>query len=93
MQKTAPLYVVYITIHFFLDDRLLLYIADVAIWMSNFDDLDIHQISSKLAQRQCFVCNFDCEEIYTVSSLDNAENAKKKLFFCPTYNVIFSMRL
>ena len=27
------------------------YIADMAIWISNFDNFDIHQVSSKLAQR------------------------------------------
>ena len=29
----------------------LIYIADIAIWMSSFDNFDIDQISSKLAHR------------------------------------------
>ena len=38
--------------HIFL---ILLRIADMAIWMSNFDNFDIHLISSKLAQRWYYI--------------------------------------
>ena len=43
--------------------------------MSNFDNFDIVQISSKLAQRYHFVCNFHCKNYSILGSLDNAEIA------------------
>ena len=36
---------------------ILLYIADIAILMSNSDNFDINQISSKFVQRYCFYCS------------------------------------
>ena len=36
----------------------LIYIADMANEMSNFDDFNINQISSKFTPRWYFVCNF-----------------------------------
>ena len=36
--------------------HILIYIADMAIQMSNFDNFDIDQISSKFAQRWHFIC-------------------------------------
>ena len=48
--------------------------------MSDFDNLDINQISSKFAQRWPFVCNFYCKKIFILGSFDNTENAKKQFF-------------
>ena len=47
----------------------------MAIQMSNIDNFDIDQMSSKFAQRQYFVCNFFCKKNFTLGSLDDAENA------------------
>ena len=49
------------------------------ILMSNFDDFDNDQISSKLPQRQHFVYNFYWENIFILGCLDNAENNKWNL--------------
>ena len=48
--------------------------------MSNFDNFDIHQISSKLGQRWLFVCSFHCRKSFVLGSFDNAENAKRQFF-------------
>ena len=48
--------------------------------MSDFDNFDIHQISSKLAQRWLFVCSFCCKKSFVLGSFDNAENAKRQFF-------------
>ena len=54
--------------------HILIYIVDMAIWMSNLVNFDIFQISSKFAQRYHLVCNFDCKNVSILGSLDNAEN-------------------
>jgi len=59
----------------------MLYIADMAIWMSYFDNFDIDQMPSKFAQRSYFVSYFYFKKIYMIGSLDNAENAKRNFFF------------
>jgi len=58
---------------------LFLFIADMAIYMSNYDNFDIDQMFSKFAQRWLFV--FKKNSI--LGSLDRAENAKiaKGTFF------------
>ena len=55
--------------------HILIYLVDMAIWMSNFDNFDIVQISSKFAQRYHFVSNLNCKIFSILSSLDNAKNA------------------
>ena len=55
--------------------HILIYLVDLAIWMCNFENFDIVQISSKFAQRYHFVCNFNCKNFSILGSLDNAENA------------------
>ena len=52
----------------------------MAIQMSNFDNFDIDQISSKFAQRQPFVYNFYCKKIFILGSFDNTENGKRQFF-------------
>ena len=44
--------------------------------MSNFDNFDIDQIPSKLAQKKYSVSSFCCKKIFIQGSLKNAENAK-----------------
>ena len=44
----------------------------------------MNQITSKLAQRWRFVCNFYCQKICTLASFDNAENTKKHFFLLST---------
>ena len=46
--------------------------------MSNFDNFDIDQISSKLAQRWHFVSNFHWKKNFILGSLDDAKNAKRQ---------------
>ena len=58
----------------------MIFVADKAIWMSNFDNLDIDQIPSKLAQKKYFVNSFCCKKNFIQGSLDNAENAKWNFF-------------
>ena len=58
------------------------------IQMSNFDNFDIVQISSKFAQRYHFVCNFNCKIFSILSSLDNAENAWSTTFY-ESPNILF----
>ena len=53
---------------------IMIYLTDMAILMSDLDDFDDDQISSKLAQRQYFVYNFYRKTIFILGSLDNAEN-------------------
>ena len=53
--------------------------------MSNFDNFDIDQISSKFAQRWPFVCNFYCKKIFILGSFDNTENAKRQFFWDTQY--------
>ena len=48
--------------------------------MSNFDNFDIDQISSKFAQRKHFICYFYSKKISILSGLDNTENAKRQFF-------------
>ena len=48
--------------------------------MSYFDNFDIDQISSKLAQRWHFVSNFHCKKNFTLGGLDDAKNAKSFFF-------------
>ena len=48
--------------------------------MSNFDNFDINQISSKFAQRWPFVCNFYCKNFFILGSFDDTENAKRQFF-------------
>ena len=55
--------------------------------MSNFDNFDFNQIASKLTQRWHFICSFYCKIFFILSSLDNAENAQKTVFFW-TPNII-----
>ena len=43
--------------------------------MTNFDNLDIDEVSSKLAHRQYFVCNLYYKKNSILGSLDNAENS------------------
>ena len=59
----------------------MFYIADIANQMSNFDNFDIDQTSSKFAQRWHFVSNFYCLKISILSSLDIAEKDKRQFFF------------
>ena len=47
----------------------------MAISMSNFDNFDTDQISSKFAQRLYFVCNLYYKKISILVGLDNTENA------------------
>ena len=49
--------------------------------MSNFDNFDIDQMSSKFAQIQFFVSYFHYKKISILGSLDNAENCQKTTFF------------
>ena len=49
--------------------------------MCHFDNFDIDQIASKLAQRWNFVHSFYCKKISVLDSFDNAKNAKRHLFF------------
>ena len=49
--------------------------------MSNFDNFDIDQISSKLAQRWHFVSNFHCKKTFVLGSIDIARNAKTQFFW------------
>ena len=65
----------------------------MAIWMSNFDNFDIDQISSKLAQRNYLTCNFYRKKIYILYSLDNAKNPKWKLFLNHPIFVLFALIL
>ena len=65
----------------FYEKIFLIYIADMAIQMSNIDNFDIDQMSSKFAQREHFVCNFYCKKISILGSLLDAENAKCLLFY------------
>ena len=51
-------------------------VADMAILISNFDNIDLDQISWKLAQREYFAFYFNCKKIFILGSLDNAENTK-----------------
>ena len=70
--------------YFFLWKNIFLnviYIADMANWMCHFDNFDIDQIASKLAQRWNFVHSFYCKKISVLDSFDNAKNAKRHLFF------------
>ena len=60
----------------------MLYIADMAIWMSNFD---IDQMPSKFTQSLYFVPYSYCKKIYMIGSLDNAENAKRNFFLTTLY--------
>ena len=53
----------------------------MANWMCHFDNFDIDQIASKLAQRWNFVHSFYCKKISVLDSFDNAKNAKRHLFF------------
>ena len=48
--------------------------------MSNFDNFDIDQISSKFAQRWPFVCNFCGRNFFILCSFDDTENAKRQFF-------------
>ena len=48
--------------------------------MSSFDNFDIDQISSKLAQREYFVSSYCCKKIFVPASLDSAENVKWNFF-------------
>ena len=56
--------------------------------MSNFDNFDIDQISSKFAQRLHFICYFYCKKISILSGLDNAKNAKRQFLLDTQYNHI-----
>ena len=42
----------------------MIYVADMAIFMSNFDNSDSDQISWKLAQKWYFVKYFYCKKIF-----------------------------
>ena len=59
---------------------ILLFIADMAIQMCNFDNFDIGQMSQKFAQREYVVYSFCYKKISIVGTLDNAENCLKTLF-------------
>ena len=48
--------------------------------MSNFDNFDIVQISSKLAQRYHFVCKFNCKNFSILGSLDLLKLLSHQLF-------------
>ena len=54
----------------------MIHIADMAIQMSNIDNFDIDQMSSKFAQKHYFFCNLFCKKIFILGSLIDAENAK-----------------
>ena len=49
--------------------------------MSNFDNFDIDQISSKFAQIKFFVSYFHNKKNFILGSLNNAENCQKTTFF------------
>ena len=55
-------------------------LADMAFWMSNFDDFDSHQISWKLAQRWRFVFAFYCKFFFFLGNQDCFKNTKWNLF-------------
>ena len=59
---------------------IMIYVADMAILMSNFDNFDNDQISWKFAQRWYFVFYFHCKKYFILGSLDVAENSKWNLF-------------
>ena len=58
--------------------------------MSNFDNFDIDQMSSKFAQIYFFVSYFHHRKISILGSLDNAENSQKTTFF-GTPNILISV--
>ena len=53
--------------------------------MSNIDNFDIDQMSSKFAQRQYFASYFYCKKNFILGSLDDAENAKYLVFFTDSF--------
>ena len=75
---------------------ILIYIADIAILMSDFDIFDTDQMSSNFAQRQNFVKNFHCKKISFIGNLEDAENAFLHFFIVhPIFNlrkISFKMR-
>ena len=54
----------------------MIYVTDMAILMSNFDNFDHDQLSWKLAQRYYFAFHFNCKKIFILGSLDKTENTK-----------------
>ena len=60
----------------------------MAIKMSNIDNFDIDQMSSKFAKRLYFDCYFYCTKIPILGSLDDAENANCLLFLLSTLHFI-----
>ena len=48
--------------------------------MSDIDNFDI-----EFAQRQYLVCYFYVCSLFVQDSVDNAENANRLLFYCPSY--------
>ena len=55
-------------------------LADIAFWMSNFDDFDYDQISWKLAQRYSFVIAFYGKIFFFLGNQDDSKNIKWNLF-------------
>ena len=49
----------------------MMYVADMAILRTNFDNVDVDQISSKLAQRSSII---SFAKKFMLGTLDNAEN-------------------
>ena len=60
--------------------------------MSNYDNFDIDQISSKLAQIWHYVCFFRCEKFFILGSFDNTENTKRQLFGTPNIRLNKELR-
>ena len=58
----------------------MIFLADMAFWMSNFDDFDSNQISWKLAQRLFFVFAFYSKIFFYLGNQDDSKNAKWNLF-------------
>ena len=54
--------------------------ADMAFWMSNFDDFDDDQIPWKLAQRWHFVFAFYIEFFFFLGNQEGSKNTKWNLF-------------
>ena len=68
---------------------MLIHKIDMAIWMSNFDNFDIDQISSNVAQRKYLVCNLYHIKIFILNCLDNTKNANENIFIITQYLPLF----
>ena len=58
----------------------MIILADMAFWMSNFDDFDDDQISWKLAQRKPFVFSCYGKIFFFLGNQEDSKNIKWNLF-------------